>query len=127
MTNPVVAAPAPEASLFDENTMLIAGSILLVVIVGGAFFLAIKALEALRVSVPQEAITAFGTQLISLMTSTMATAKTHAEETDTPIDDLLVAIAKVPSDFLVAEIKRRALTDEHRASLSVVAKPPEIG
>lgn len=118
-------APAPERSIFDEGSMLIAGSILLTIIVGGAFFLAIKALEALKVSVPQETITAIGTQLIAIMTTGMATAKTKAEESATPIDDLLVAIARVPNDFLIAEIQKRVLSDEHRSSLSAVAKPPE--
>ena len=129
-TAPVVEAPAPEASapassFFDESTMLIASSILLAIIVGGAFFLAIKSLEALKVSVPQETITAIGTQLISIMTSQMASAKKRAEETDTPMDDLLLAIARVPNDYLIAEIQKRVLTDEHRANLGTVVKPPE--
>jgi hypothetical protein len=120
--NPVVEAPAPEVSYLDEGTLLIAGSILLTVVVGGSFFLAIKSLEALKVSVPQQTITEVGTQLVSVMAKTMAGVKTQVEATPSPIDDAFYAVAKIPVDFLITEIQRRTLTEEQRASIVSVVQ-----
>jgi hypothetical protein len=113
-----VEAPAPEVSpFFDESTILIAGSILLTVIVGGAFILIYKALDALKVSVPQQTISDVSTQMIKIIQNVMDGAKAKVEASPTPVDDALYNVGKIGTDFLIEEIKRRALTSEHQSKL----------
>jgi hypothetical protein len=129
MDNPVVEAPAPEDEFIDSGTLLIAGSIFVAVVVGGAFFLAIQALDALKVSVPQQTITEVGTQIVNVIQKTMSAARTQSDASPSPIDNLFVAAAQIPADYLIAEIQRRALTPEQRAIITAVVqrKDSEIG
>ena len=118
----VVEAPTPEASFFDEDILLLTGSIFLALVVGGSFFLAVKALEALKVSVPQETVVEVGNQLVSVMQKTMAGLKTQVDSTPSPIDDVFYSVGKVGTDFLIAEIQRRSLTQEHQAALTALGE-----
>jgi hypothetical protein len=111
---PETETPAPEASepegpasYIDSNVLLIAGTVVLVTVVGAAFFLALEALKALKVSVPQETIDSIGTQLVNVMKQTMAGAKTRVDSTESPLDDIAYNIGKAGTDYLIAEIERR--------------------
>jgi hypothetical protein len=120
--DPVVEAPAPEFSFIDADTLLIAGSILVTIIVGGAFFLTHEALKALKVSVPQETYTAFGNQIVGVMTNTMAALKDKVEATSNPVDDVVYNVGKIGTDFLIEEIKRRNLSSEQFQAVAALGQ-----
>jgi hypothetical protein len=107
----VVTAPSPEGSSISEDVLLIAGSILVVIIVSGAFLLAMRALEVLKVSVPQEVLQEMGKAIVMTMEKTMAGVQTSVNESPSPIDDAAYSVAKVPLLMMMHEIKRRTGLD----------------
>jgi uncharacterized membrane protein len=108
---PVVIAPAAETSLFSQDVLLIAGTIMLVAIVAGAFLLAFEALKALKVSVPQEVLAAWGKVLLDTMQKTMDGVQTSVNESATPIDDAVYSVGKIPLMMMMHEITRRTGLD----------------
>lgn len=104
MTSPTLESSTP---LIDNDALLLISALLITTIVGGAFFLAVKSLEALKISVPQETIAAIGTQIISIMRTSMDAMKTRVEDSPNPIDNVIYAAAEIPLDTLIAEIQRR--------------------
>jgi hypothetical protein len=123
-----VEVPAPEAeapaptSFIDAGVLAIAGGIVVAAVLGGAFVLAFIALDALKVSVPQSTTNAIAQQLVEVMTKTMDAAKTQVEASPSPMDDAFYAVAKIPVEFLIGEIKRRSLSEENKADLNVLGE-----
>jgi hypothetical protein len=107
---PVAVAPAADgvSELLSPELMVIVGAIVLAIVLSGAFYVVLRAMDALKVSVPQEVTTAFGNQLIELINQSRQYVHTKAKETTTPIDDAFAALADIPLDALENEIRRRS-------------------
>jgi type II secretory pathway pseudopilin PulG len=103
-------APAADgvSELLSPELMVIVGAIVLAIVLSGAFYVVLRAMDALKVSVPQEVTTAFGNQLIELINQSRQYVHTKAKETTTPIDDAFAALADIPLDALENEIRRRS-------------------
>lgn len=105
---PVEEAPATEVSQWvSPEVMAIAGSIILIVFLLGAFVLLFKALDALKISVPAETINLFSEKLVELVNTTRESVREKVEETTSPIDNMVFAIADVPLEHLLKEVERR--------------------
>lgn len=107
----IVAAPAPVEDATPDwltpEVLTLVGGLLFAIGLGCSFYVILKALEALKVSVPQEVITTFGNQLIETINQTRQTAKIKAQETDTPIDDLFVYALDIPAEVIVKIIEKK--------------------
>jgi hypothetical protein len=107
---PVAVAPAADgvSELLSPELMVITGSIVLAIGLGGAFYVLLKALDALKVSVPQEVMTVYGNQIAGLIHETRQFVGKKVSETASPVDDMVWSIANVPLDVLEKEIQRRS-------------------
>ncbi|PSN79609.1 hypothetical protein C8B47_10755 [filamentous cyanobacterium CCP4] len=104
--------PATDVPTELDGILVIIGSVLLVIVVGGSFFLGIKALDALKISVPPEIVDKIAQQTVAIMKETMDTIGKQVLATPTPMDDAAYAIGKIPFEKLIEEINKRTLSPE---------------
>lgn len=104
---PDVVAPVATSPMISPDVMAIAGSLILILGLGFVFVLLSKAMDALKVSVPQEAYDLFATRLIEVFKQARDSVGEQVRATPSPIDDMALAIADVPIDFIVKELHKR--------------------
>jgi hypothetical protein len=112
-TPPVVDAPADGADIpyLSPDVAVIAGTIIVVLALCGVFVVVFKALDAVKLSVPQETTAAIGTQIVDGVTKIMDKLSSQVKETTSPVDDMALAVANVPIKYMLEEIKRRTGID----------------
>lgn len=106
------------------DTLLVIGSVGLIVIIGGSFALALYALDALKLSVPQAVIDTIGKQLVDTMKQAMDAVGKQVEGTPTPIDNIAFDIAKLPIEALISEISRRSADPDTPDALTALGSGP---
>lgn len=95
-------------SAFDMNAAIAVGSsIVLAVLIGGAFMIALEAVKHLGISVPQSTFDTLGAMIIKQMQQSMQTIQGQVELTATPLDDIAYAVGRLPVDALIAELQNR--------------------
>ena len=110
-------APAPTipvdspASDFDF-ILTITGSISLIIVIGGCLLLALRGLDAAKVSVPQEIVDKIATQVVTVMTTTMQEIGKQVQASPSPIDDAIWAVGRIPVETLIEELSKRTLTPD---------------
>ncbi|MGJ3241174.1 MAG: hypothetical protein ACFE0Q_20860 [Anaerolineae bacterium] len=95
-----------------DETLLIGASLALIIVVGGSFVLALRALDALKISVPQETTDHIAQQIVTTMRETMDAIGKQVQSTPSPIDDAIYSAGRIPIEALINELANRSLSPD---------------
>jgi len=112
------AIPPPDTSITGIPQAIIIwlpATAMIVLTLGllGAFVLIYKVADRAGVNVSPEALQAIGATLVTSINQQLDTMQQQADRTETPIDDLALALVDAPIERLIATLKQRGYTVEH--------------
>jgi uncharacterized membrane protein len=97
---------------FDSIIVVIIGIALSLILVGlifGLIFVLSQAVNRLGVSVPEDAFNRATESIVSTVQRLLSDVEDYTEGTETPIDNLVLQVGRIPIDVLIEEARKRGM------------------